>query len=99
MSTAIEQYWQIRLADLKKALEANNFEVFLANNADEVKKVVFEEIIPAVKPAVVSWGTSMTSMETGLHAALKANTSFKTIETSDKTKSWDENVERRMASL
>ena len=99
MSAPIEEYWQLRLADLKKALEANNFEVFLANNADEVKKIVFEEIIPAVKPEVVSWGTSMTSIETGLHAALKASTSFKTIETSDKTISWDENVERRRQSL
>ena len=71
----------------------------MANNADEVKKIVFEEIIPAVKPAVISWGTSMTSMETGLHAALKANTAFKTIETSDKTISWEENVERRRKSL
>jgi len=99
MSTPIDQYWELRLADLKKALEANNFEVFLANNGDEVKKIVFEQIIPALKPAVVSWGTSMTSMETGLHAALKADTSFKTIETSDKTISWDENVERRRQSL
>jgi L-lactate utilization protein LutC len=99
MSTLIDQYWQLRLTDLKKALEENNFEVFLANNGDEVKRIVLEEIIPKVKPEVVSWGTSMTSMETGLHAALKANTSFKTIETSDKTISWDENVERRRQSL
>ena len=99
MSTPIEQYWQLRLADLKKALEDNNFEVFVANNADEVKKIVFEQIIPALKPAVISWGTSMTSMETGLHAALKADKSLKTIETSDKTITWDENVERRRQSL
>ena len=99
MSTPIEQYWQLRLADLKKALEDNNFEVFMANNADEVKKIVFEQIIPALKPVVVSWGTSMTSMETGLHAALKADKSLKTIETSDKTITWDENVERRRQSL
>jgi hypothetical protein len=99
MSTPIEQYWQLRLVDLKKALEDNNFEVFMANNADEVKKIVFEQIIPALKPVVVSWGTSMTSMETGLHAALKADKSLKTIETSDKTITWDENVERRRQSL
>jgi L-lactate utilization protein LutC len=99
MSTPIEQYWQLRFADLKKALEDNNFEVFIANNADEVKKIVFEQIIPALKPVVVSWGTSMTSMETGLHAALKADKSLKTIETSDKTITWDENVERRRQSL
>ena len=29
MDQPIENFWQIRLADVKTALEANNFEVFL----------------------------------------------------------------------
>ncbi|HET6461900.1 MAG TPA: lactate utilization protein [Syntrophales bacterium] len=99
MSAWIEQYWQLRLADLKKALEANDFDVYLADNADDVKKIVLEEIIPALKPGVISWGTSMTSMETGLYAALKAGTAWKTIETTDKTISWAENVEKRRQAL
>ena len=33
MDKPIEHYWEIRLAEVKQALEANNFEVFLANSA------------------------------------------------------------------
>ncbi|MGA9233274.1 MAG: hypothetical protein WBV95_10735 [Desulfobacterales bacterium] len=33
----IEFYWKIRLERLKKALEANNFEVYLSDNAADAK--------------------------------------------------------------
>ena len=37
MDSPIDNYWQIRLANVKDMLESNNFEVFLAENADEAK--------------------------------------------------------------
>ena len=46
MDKPIEHYWRRRLADLKKVLEANNFEVFLAGNAAEAHKIVLDEILP-----------------------------------------------------
>jgi hypothetical protein len=38
MDKPIENFWQIRLADVKTALEANNFEVFLAQKKEDVHK-------------------------------------------------------------
>ncbi len=56
MENPIDNYWKARLADLKNALEANNFEVFVANNTNEAKKIVLEEIMPKTAAKSVSWG-------------------------------------------
>ena len=40
MDKPIENYWKSRLANLKKALEENSFEVFLADNATKAKEIV-----------------------------------------------------------
>ena len=48
MDNPIKQYWQIRLAELKKRLEENNFEVFIAETVAEVKTIVMEEILPKI---------------------------------------------------
>jgi hypothetical protein len=58
MDKPIENFWQIRLADVKTALEANNFEVFLAEKKEDVHKIVLEDLIPQLKPKTVSWGGS-----------------------------------------
>jgi len=71
MSNAIDKYWWMRLSDLKVALEANNFEVFLASSTEEAKKLVMEEIVPTTGAKSISWGGSMTFIDTGLYDALK----------------------------
>ena len=38
MDNPINQYWDIRLQKVKKALEANNFDVYIAENKDLAKK-------------------------------------------------------------
>ncbi|HSO18039.1 MAG TPA: LUD domain-containing protein, partial [Desulfosarcina sp.] len=60
MDNPVDHYWSIRLKTLKKALEANNFDVYLADNKDLAKKMAYETIIPAMAPKTVSWGGSMT---------------------------------------
>ena len=45
MENPIENYWRIRLKDLKGNLEENNFEVFFAQNIVEARTVVEEKII------------------------------------------------------
>ncbi|MCE5245118.1 MAG: lactate utilization protein [Syntrophobacteraceae bacterium] len=71
MEKPTDHYWQVRLGEVKKALEGNNFEVFLAADAAEAKQVVLEEILPKAAPKSISWGGSMTFMATGLYEALK----------------------------
>ena len=50
MEKPIEHYWKARLADLKEALEGNNFEVFLANDAGEAKQLCWKKLFQKQKP-------------------------------------------------
>ena len=70
MENPKNHYWQIRLAQVKKALEANNFTVFIANSAADAKQVVLKEILPHIEAASASWGGSMTVRATGVLDAL-----------------------------
>ena len=71
MEKPIEYYWLKRLADVKEALEANNFEVFVAEDASAAKQIVLEEILPKTEAKSVSCGGSLTHNATGLLEALK----------------------------
>jgi len=99
MDKPIESYWKTRLANLKEALEGNNFEVFVANDTKEAQKVVLEQIIPKTNARSVSWGGSATFVATGLYLALKDNTEFDVLDTYDKKLSPEESLERRRQSL
>ena len=99
MDKPIENYWKIRLANLKEALKANNFEVFVADNTEDAKKVVLEQIIPRTGAKSVSWGGSMTLVSTGLYDALKGSTDMEVLDTYDKKLSPEESLERRRQSL
>lgn len=99
MDKPIENYWKIRLANLKEALEANNFQVFVADNTEDAKKVVLEQIIPPTGAKSVSWGGSLTLISTGLYDALKEGTDMKVLDTYDKKLSLEESFERRRQSL
>jgi len=99
MDNPIDSFWRIKLDDIKKSLEANNFEVFVVENTAEAKKIVLEEIIPKTGAKSVSWGGSMTFIATGLYEALKNDKKMKVLDTFDKTISREENWERRRQSL
>jgi L-lactate utilization protein LutB len=99
MDNPIDSFWRIKLDDIKKSLEANNFEVFVVENTAEAKKIVLKEIIPKTGAKNVSWGGSMTFIATGLYEALKNDKKMKVMDTFDKTVSRDEGWERRRKSL
>lgn len=99
MDKPIEHYWDLRLNELKKSLEANNFEVHLAADTDDAKKIVLEEILPKIEAKSVSWGGSMTFVATGLYHMLKDSPDFDVIDTYDQTLSMEESMERRRQSL
>ena len=84
MKKPIENFWQIRLADVKTALEANNFEVYLAEKKEDVHKIVLEELISQLKPKTVSWGGSMTFTGSGLYEKLKDKADIEVWDTFDK---------------
>jgi L-lactate utilization protein LutB len=99
MDKPIENYWQARLADLKSELEDNNFEVYLAENTSEAKRIVLEEILPKTGPKSVSWGGSMTFLATGLYEAIKEDSSIEILDTFDRSISREEMIERRRQAL
>ena len=46
MEKPIDNFWKLRLADVKTALESNNFEVYLADDRHAACNIVLDEIIP-----------------------------------------------------
>jgi L-lactate utilization protein LutB len=99
MDGPVDRFWQIRLAEIKQSLEANNFDAFVAQNAAEAKNIVLKEIIPTLAPKSISWGGSMTFIATGLYDELKDNKKIKVIDTFDKTISREDGWERRRQAL
>ncbi|MEW6674339.1 MAG: lactate utilization protein [Thermodesulfobacteriota bacterium] len=99
MDQPINHYWQLRLNDLKSELEANNFEVFLAENRQAANQVVLEDIIPKLNVKTVSFGGSMTVVATGVYEALKKRTDLTVIDTYDKKVAPEEGLKRRRQAL
>ncbi|MBW2264856.1 MAG: lactate utilization protein [Deltaproteobacteria bacterium] len=99
MKKPIENYWKVRLQDLKKVLEGNNFEVFLAESASEAKDVVLDEILPKAGAKTVSWGGSLTFTSSGLYEVIRDNTDLEVLDTFDKKISDKEKSELRREAL
>jgi L-lactate utilization protein LutB len=99
MDKPVENYWQKRLNEVKKALEDNNFEVFVADNAADAGKIVQEEILPKTGAKTVSWGGSMTFIATGLYNSIKDNPDMEILDTFNKSLSGEEKIELRRRSL
>ena len=99
MDQPIDNYWKLRLTDIKAALESNNFEVFLADNKEDAHKIVLEDIIPPLNARTVSWGGSMTVIASGIYHHLKENSDLEVLDTLDKKIPQDDMIERRRQSL
>lgn len=99
MDKPIDTYWRGRLVNLKKALEQNNFEVFLADSADQAKDIVEKQILPKISAKSVSWGGSLTFTSTGLYDALKNDSNLEVLDTFSKEPSNEEKLELRRRAL
>jgi hypothetical protein len=99
MEDSIEHYWAVKLKTCKKALEANNFQVFLAVDPMHAQDIVLEELLPVINPRSVSWGDSLTLHSTGVLNALKGRPDIDVIETFEKKIPREELMERRRQAL
>jgi L-lactate utilization protein LutB len=95
MDQAIENFWKIRLQQLKNALEANNFTVFLADNTDDARRIFVDTILPDTGAASVSWGGSVTAAHAGVCEALKQRENLQVIDAFEKGISLEESWDRR----
>ncbi len=99
MDNPINNYWKIRLNDIKKVLEVNNFEVFIADNSKDAGRIVLEDIIPATRARSISWGGSLTFTDIGLYDILKERTDLNVLDTYDKNIPREEMLQRRRNAL
>jgi hypothetical protein len=99
MDKPIDNFWKTRLTDLKKVLDSNNFQTFVAESTDEAKKIVLEKIIPETAPKSVSWGGSLTFTATGLYDTLKKRSDLEVLDTFEKNLAPEKSLERRRRSL
>lgn len=99
MSEPIQEYWQLRLGQLKAALEKNNFEAFIAASVDEAKEMVINNILPQLNVSSVAFGGSMTVVDSGLYDHFKESHLYDVIDTYDRNVPQDEFIERRHKAL
>jgi L-lactate utilization protein LutB len=99
MDKPIENYWQIRLKEVKGALEANNFDVFLAEDLASAKKIVLEEILPGTGAKSVARGGSMTLMTSGIYDAIKKMQGLEVLDAFEKSLTPEQVAEARVRSL
>ncbi|MFP4108493.1 MAG: lactate utilization protein [Desulfonatronovibrio sp.] len=99
MSREIDNYWRLRLGQVKENLEGNNFECFLVKDVNEVRDKVLKDILPRIKPSSVSWGGSGTFKQTGLYEALKDSPDMDVLDTYDKSGGLEAAMEKRRRAL
>lgn len=102
MSDYVQDFWKMKLQDVKEALEANNFGAHIVDDAAAAKELILSEILPAVNPASLSWGGSATFMETGLYEALNPESApegIKVLDPSDKSLTPEQAIELRRQAL
>lgn len=99
MDKPIENYWKLRLADVKLALEANNFEVYLAEDTNHANTIVLEDLLPKLNPETVSWGGSVTFTDSGLYKELSENSDLEVLDTFDQKLKDEQKHELRRKAL
>ena len=99
MEKPITKFWEIKLEALTEALTKNNFEVYLANTGEDAKNLVLDTLLPRLSPETISWGGSLSYIQTGLYAELKERQDITILDTYDKTLSPEEAYELRRRSL
>jgi L-lactate utilization protein LutB len=99
MDNPIGNYWQIRLKEVKSALEANNFDVFLAEDAASAKEIVLRQILPGTGAKSVARGGSVTLMTSGIYEAIKMTPGLEVLDVFDKTLTPEQVAEARKKSL
>jgi L-lactate utilization protein LutC len=99
VQTPAQKYWELRLQSCKDALEQNNFEAFIAQTPAEAGQIVIDHILPEINVKSVSYGDSLTLLETGVLEFFKKNPNITLIDTFDKKASRQEIIERRRNAL
>ena len=99
MNNYLDTYCKLRLENCLKSLKSNNFEAYLADDCEDAKRIVVEEILPDIEVKSVSWGDSLTLYATQVLDAIKKNSDIHILETFAENVSREEIMERRRQAL
>ncbi len=95
----IGKFWEEKLLLLKGRLEKNGFEVYIATDLSHAREIFFKEIFAELSPESVSFGGSLTVVESGVYSSLKEEKSTRVIDTYDWNLPREEFLERRREAL
>ncbi len=99
MQNPVDNFWRLKLQSVKENLEKNNFEVFLAETAEDAKDIALNDILPNLAFKSNSWGGSMSFVGTGLFHALKDREDLDVLNTFNRKLTYDEMMDLRRQSL
>jgi len=99
MTKYVERYWEKKLDRLKQSLEFNHFEVYLAENQAEAKRIVQEEILRKTGAKRISWGGSKTATDIGLIQAIKGDPTLVFVDPFERDIPYETSLERRREAL
>ena len=99
MIEAVRELWTLKLQNVKRALEENRFEAYIAENTEEAHRIVFENIVPPLGSGVVSWGGSVTVGECHVAKWFHESPDWEVISINEKGISAAEKFRRRRQAL
>jgi hypothetical protein len=99
MDDSVAEYGRIKLEKVRKALEANRFEAYVADNAQAAGKLVLETIIPVLGGGVVSWGGSVTLKDCSVKKSFFESPDWDVITVEEKGLDDAQKLERRRQAL
>ena len=99
MPDPIDTYWKLRLKKCKRALEKNNFEVFVAADTQSAGAIFLDDILPTIEVKTAAWGDSMTFLATGVLDVINTDAGIQMIDPFDAQASPQERWERRRQAL
>lgn len=95
----IYSYTAHKLQRCLAALEENGFGTALAATPYEAGEIVFDSMVPAIRPRLVSWGDSMTLHATGVIDRFRTMEGIELIDTFEEGVPREEIIERRRQAL
>jgi len=99
MTDPLQTYWTKRIERCRAALAKNNFEVYVAEDPADAKRVIVDDILPGIATRSVSWGDSMTLHATGVLEELGKDDSLRIIRTFEPGVPREKLIERRRQAL
>ncbi len=95
----IKYYWQRRLAKLKRTLETHDFEAFVAENQTAAKDIVLQQVIPQTGAKRITYGDSLTFLNSELFEAIKNDAALEFIDIFEGDLAIEEWLERARRAL